>query len=283
MPVPPSNGWGSTPSVTAVAIELFFDGRRYRSTAAVASDAAIPLAFDGGGPCAFGAQPAMLDPLVVGDFTGRMGTGATCNASVLHLAPHGNGTHTESVAHIADDGPPVPALLNGGWMPAWLVSVDAAGGPIEAAALEQALERSRAAGAVALLVRTRPNTTEKLTRQYPGEAMPPWFEVMAARAVAEAGIEHWLVDLPSLDRLDDTALPAHRAFFGLPAGARSARGARRRFCTVTEMIYVADELADGLYLLDLQVPRWSLEAVPSRPLLMQTELIDEQTMRDDGL
>ncbi len=283
MPVPPSNGWVSIPSVTAVVIELFFDGRRYRSTAAVASDVAIPLAFDGGGPRAFGAQPAVLDPLVVGDFTGRMGTGATCNASVLHLAPHGNGTHTESVAHITEDGPPVPALLNGGWMPAWLASVDAASGPIGAAALEQALERSRAAGAVALLVRTRPNTTDKLTREYPGEAMPPWFEEMTARAVADAGIEHWLVDLPSLDHMNDTTLPAHRAFFGLPAGSRSARAARRRFCTVTEMVYVADELTDGLYLLDLQVPRWSLEAVPSRPMLMQAELIDEQTMREDGL
>ena len=52
---------------------------------------------------------------------------------------------------------------------------------------------------------------------------------------------------------------------------------------MTEMIYVADELADGLYLLDLQVPRWSLEAVPSRPLLMQAELIDEPHMREDGL
>lgn len=266
-----------------MAVELTFNGRRYRSTAAVASDVAIPLAFDGSGPRAFGAEAAAAAPLAVGDFTGRVGTGASCNASVLHVVPHGNGTHTETVAHLAADGPAVPALLNGGWMPAWLASVDASGGAIEAETLAPALQSARAAGAAALLVRTRPNTAEKLTREYPGDAVPAWFTAAAARAVADAGIEHWLVDLPSLDRMDDTALPTHRAFFGLPAGSRNAREARRRFCTVTEMIYAADELADGLYLLDLQVPRWALEAVPSRPLLLQAELIEERDMRKDGL
>ena len=271
----PSNGWGSIPSATAVAIELFFNGCRYRSTAAVASDVAIPLAFDGRGPRAFGAPEAAADPLAVEGFTGRVETGASCNASVLHLTPHGNGTHTETVAHITEDGPAVPALLNGGWMPAWLASVEAANGPVEATALAPALGRARAADAVALLVRTRPNTADKLMREYPGDSPPAWFSEAAAQAVAKAGIEHWLVDLPSLDRMDDRALPAHRAFFGLPPGSRFTREARRRFCTVTEMIYVADELADGLYLLDLQVPRWNLEAVPSRPLLMPAELIEE--------
>jgi len=258
-----------------VALELSFGGRRYRATAAVASDVAIPQSFDGSGPRAFGAQAAVAAPLAVGDFTGRVETGASCNASVLHLTPHGNGTHTETVAHLAEDGPAVPALLNGGWMPAWLTSVEVTDGPIETADLARALEQAQAAGAVALLVRTRPNTTDKLVREYPGEVPPTWFAEAAAQAVADAGIEHWLVDLPSLDRMDDPALPAHRAFFGLPSGSRNAREAQRRFCTVTEMIYVADELGDGLYLLDLQVPRWSLEAVPSRPLLMTAEFNEE--------
>lgn len=259
-----------------MAIEISWNHRRYRASAAVASDVAIPLTFDGSGPRAFGTDAATAVPLAVGEFTGRVDNGASCNASVLHVTPHGNGTHTETVAHLAADGPAVPALLNGGWMPAWLASVEAGCGAIEADALAPALDRARAAGASALLVRTRPNTAEKLTREYPGAATPPWFTEGAARAVADANIEHWLVDLPSLDRMDDTSLPAHRAFFGLPGGARSARAARRRFCTVTEMIYVADELADGLYLLDLQVPRWALEAVPSRPLLMPAELIEEK-------
>ena len=100
MPARLSNGWDSTPSGTAVTIELTWDRRRYRSTAAVASDVAIPLAFDGGGPRAFGAQPAALEPLAGEGFTGRVEKGASCNASVLHLAPHGNGTFKHAVFDI---------------------------------------------------------------------------------------------------------------------------------------------------------------------------------------
>lgn len=258
-----------------MAIELTFGTRRYRATAPVAGDIALPLAFDGAGPRAFGAPPARAEPLSVGMFKGRVGGGASCNASVLSVTPHGNGTHTESVAHLVEDGPAVPALLNGGWMPAWLGSVQAPSGAITAPALEPVLHHAKAVGAVALVLRTLPNTSDKMQCDYTGDAVPAFFEVGAARAVADAGIEHWLVDLPSLDRMDDPALPAHRAFFGLPPGSRRARDARRKQCTVTELIYVADEWADGLYLLDLQVPRWQQEAVPSRPLLMAAEPIEE--------
>lgn len=258
-----------------MAIELTLGGRRYRATAPVASDIALPLSFDGRGPRAFGAPPAQAGPLSVGAFNGRVAGGASCNASVLTVTPHGNGTHTESVAHLVEDGPAVPALLSGGWMPAWLASVDVPAGAIGAPLLKPGLDAARAAGAAALIVRTRPNTSDKMQRDYAGGAAPAFFDEAAARAVADAGIEHWLVDLPSLDRLDDPGLPAHRAFFGLPAGARRVRDARRRRCTVTELVYAPDELADGLYLLDLQVPRWQLEAVPSRPLLLAAESIEE--------
>ena len=256
-------------------LEISRGHRRYRAGAPVAGDIALPLAFDGGGPRAFGAPPARAEPLSAGTFKGRVAAGASCNASVLSITPHGNGTHTESVAHLVEDGPAVPALLNGGWMPAWLGSVQASPGTITASALEQVLHDAKAVGAVALVLRTLPNTGEKMRRDYTDDAAPAFFEADAARAVADAAIEHWLVDLPSLDRLDDPALPAHRAFFGLPPGARRVRDARRRQCTVTELIYVAEEWADGLYLLDLQVPRWQQEAVPSRPLLMAAELIEE--------
>ncbi|MGA7966056.1 MAG: cyclase family protein [Gammaproteobacteria bacterium] len=258
-----------------MAIELTYNGQRYRAAVPMTSDIALPLAFDATGPQAFGAPAADSTPLSTGGFSGRVAAGASCNASVLSVTPHGNGTHTESVAHLVEDGPAVPALLAGGWMPAWLGSVQASPGTITASALEPVLHNAKAVGAVALVLRTLPNISEKMRCDYSGDAAPAFFESDAARAVADAGIEHWLVDLPSLDRLDDPALPAHRAFFGLPPASHRVRDARRRQCTVTELIYVADELVDGLYLLDLQVPRWQLEAVPSRPLLMAAELLED--------
>ncbi|MGH8162103.1 MAG: cyclase family protein [Gammaproteobacteria bacterium] len=255
-------------------IEIVWNGRRYRSPAPAASDLAIPLRFDGGGTAAFGAAPAYMEPLASPDFTGRVANGASCNASVLTLAPHGNGTHTECVGHLVEEACSVPELLIGGWMPAWLASVDAAQGAIEVDALRVGLAGAQDHGCAAFILRTLPNGTDKLSRHYGSETPPPWLMATAAQALADAGIEHLLVDLPSLDRLDDPALPAHRAFFGLPAGSRRLREARRRFTTVTELVYAADELADGLYLLDLQIPRWRLEAVPSRPLVVPAELVE---------
>lgn len=253
-------------------IETTWNGRRYRSRAPIATDLAIPLAFDGRGPRAFGAQAAAATPLVAPGFSARVAKGASCNASILHMAPHANGTHTETVAHLCDSGPDAPSLLAGGWMPAWLASLKAeAGGAIPAPALRAALANARAAGAAALIVRTLPNGLAKLNRHYGAENPAAWFSEEAARAAAAAGIEHLLVDLPSLDRTDDPELRAHRAFFGLPAGSHELREAARRGATVTEMIFAAGELADGLYLLELQMPRWRLEAVPSRPLVLPAQ------------
>lgn len=253
--------------------EVEWNGRRYRSSAAVAGDISIPLAFDGTGPAAFGADPATLRPLVAPGFSGRVGAGASCNASVLTVTPHGSGTHTESIAHLLENGPTVPALLLAGWLPAWLASVDAAAGAITPAMLADALAQASAAGCAAFVLRTYPNDAAKLARRYTAGTPPAWLAEDAAGAVAAAGIEHLVVDLPSLDRLDEAQLGAHRAFFGLrPDGSRENS---RRCCTVTEFAYVPDELTDGLYLLEIQVPRWQLEAVPSRVLVVPAEIMKE--------
>ncbi len=84
----------------------------------------------------------------------------------------------------------------------------------------------------------------------------------------EQGIEHLIVDLPSLDRLSDEGrLSAHRLFFGLPAGASELSTAGRAHCTVTELAHVPEAIRDGPYLLELQAPALAGDAVPSRPLL----------------
>ncbi len=242
----------------------------------MACDLAIPLSFDGGDPRAFGANVAHADALIAPDFSGRVATGASCNASVLTITPHGNGTHTESVAHLTDGGPGVPLLLAEGWMPAWLASVAAESDAIPPEAISDALADAKTHNCATFILRTQPNDASKLARHYGKDNPPAFLALETAAAIAAADISHLLVDLPSLDCLDDPALPAHRAFFGLPAGSRNARDAKRRAATVTEFIYAPDEIADGLYLLDLQVPRWQLEAVPSRPLVIPAELLQEK-------
>jgi hypothetical protein len=97
---------------------------------------------------------------------------------------------------------------------------------------------------------------------------PPYLSREAAQLLVERGIEHLVVDLPSLDRThDEGRLTAHRIFFGLPPHASELARATRARCTVTELARIPDTVRDGSYLLELQVPAIAGDAVPSRPLL----------------
>jgi kynurenine formamidase len=119
----------------------------------------------------------------------------------------------------------------------------------------------------ALVVRTRPNGAGKRAHDYSAET-PPYLTREAAALLVERGIEHLIVDLPSVDRArDEGRLTAHRTFFGLPAGAVDLAQARRPAATITELAFVPEEVRDGAYLLELQVPALGGDAVPSRPLL----------------
>jgi hypothetical protein len=120
----------------------------------------------------------------------------------------------------------------------------------------------------ALVVRTLPNDPGKRFTQYAGPCPAAYFTVDAMHWIVERGVTSLVVDLPSLDRADDGgALAAHRAYWGLPAGARDARQARRGSALVTELAYVPDSVPDELYLLDLHVPAFAADAAPSRPVL----------------
>ena len=119
------------------------------------------------------------------------------------------------------------------------------------------------------MVRTVPNATSKLAARYDGGSPPAYLTAAAGELLAALGCDHVIVDLPSLDRMADGGkLAAHRAFFGLPAGSRALGQARRAHCTITELAFIADEVADGRYLLDLQLAPFARDAAPSRPLLL---------------
>src|SRR5690606_28982804 len=105
---------------------------------------------------------------------------------------------------------------------------------------EQAVKHT----AEALIVRTQPNSEEKLRRKYTG-TNPPYFTEEAISWIRDRGCNHFLTDLPSLDpEVDGGALSAHKAFWHV-------NGRVRAEATITEMIYVPGYIPDGLYLLDL--------------------------------
>jgi kynurenine formamidase len=258
-------------------LSLEAGGRMYRADAGAAQDISIPLRFDAAQLQAFGAPAAKAEMYSSGAFIGDVTEGGSCNCQRYQLTPHCNGTHTESVGHLTGDAVPVNALAHAGLQLARLVTIDpiASDNPdhatnrvISLACLRRLPSMESLADTSALIVRTLPNTSGKLTRNYDVGSSPAYFEPAALAWLAERGIEHLLVDVPSVDRMDDGGhLLAHRAFWGLPDGSTLATQARRPQATITELIFVPSSIADGRYLLSLQVAPFATDAAPSRPLL----------------
>ena len=116
----------------------------------------------------------------------------------------------------------------------------------------------------ALIIATLPNEEEKMSRNYSG-SNPTYIHPEAMEYIVELGIEHLLVDFPSVDREEDGgALAAHRIFWNYPSNPRL-------HCTITELIFVAEEVKEGQYLLQIAIPNIALDAVPSRIWLYKSE------------
>lgn len=268
-------------------LEIVTPAGRWRTDTAAAVDISIPLDFDGPQPVHFHAEPAAAEPMVAGGFTGDTRQGGSCNADIVSLNPHCNGTHTECVGHLTDD-PLAPRDILGSLYFALLVSIkpERAGEArdssdpqprdndllITRAALARAMSRIPDGLVEALVVRTRPNRSSKQSRVYVDSGKVPYFSREAMRFLVGRGIHHLLTDTPSVDRMDDDGkLTAHRLFWGLPRGSRKLSDAVRPRSTITEMIFVPNDVPDGRYLLDLQIAPFLGDATPSRPMLYPLE------------
>jgi kynurenine formamidase len=268
---------------SAVELHVRIGGRRFDVDIAGVIDCAIPLDFHGGQPNAYGVPRAEAAAVRAGAWVGDTREGGSCNFEEVRIIPHCNGTHTEGVGHVSDARISVHDMLGGTFLPATLVSVtpfpalscdehlsvapDAGDRVITAHALRAALAGCDTDFLSALVIRTLPNPLEKRARDYLAEPAP-FFTLDAMRLVRERGVEHLLVDLPSLDRASDEGkLGAHRVFWELPAGTHDVDAAARSMRTVSELLYVPDAARDGRYLLTIHLPSFVADAAPSRPLL----------------
>ncbi|GAA3938914.1 cyclase family protein [Hymenobacter algoricola] len=228
-------------------------------------DISLPLAPGPDQVSCFWAEPVQFDTIRVGSFVGSVALGGSTNYQRVHLTPHGNGTHTECYGHISPD--PAATLnrcLRRFLFVAQLVSVlprrQPNGDLVVLLADVQPLLEAAGAAPEALILRTLPNELAKRHRQYSG-TNPTYVEPALAHYLVAQHIQHLLLDLPSVDREEDQgALLAHHAFWQYPQAPRTA-------ATITELVFVPDGVADGLYLLNLQVTSLELDASPSKPVL----------------
>jgi hypothetical protein len=259
------------------------DGREIGVDLTHPFDLSVELDFEGAQVRHFGAPPASAQPFSVPGFPGSVMRGASCNCESITLIPHCNGTHTECAGHLTREPLHAHRIVPRGLLPALLLSAepipsgqtsegsDPAPHPGDRLVTREVLRAAWPSGLPfaprALVIRTLPNDSGKRTRDYT-DTTPPYLTREAAQYIVERGIEHLVMDLPSIDRAhDEGRLTAHRLFFGLPPGESALARAGRSRCTVSELAYIPDEAADGPYFLQLQVPAINGDAVPSRPLL----------------
>ncbi len=244
---------------------------------------AIPLDFNGAQPNSYDVPDAASRTYEDGGFIGDTRRGGGCNFETVTLTPHCNGTHTECVGHISDARISVEAVLQPGLRPATLITVqpeqalfsadsyflvkDEEDHIISSAALQNALAGANPLFLDALVIRTLPNDISKMQRRY-AEHPPPFLSIEAMHVINAHGVEHILVDIPSLDRArDEGRLSAHHLFWDVTQGSHDVDPQQHSMRTVTEMIYVPDRIPDGRYFLDLQLAPFVADAAPSRPVL----------------
>ena len=269
--------------IRPLRLDIHISSQTYQIDTDRTIDISIPLNFHGEQPNAYGVPHATAKTYEDGNFIGDTRRGGSCNFEEYKLVPHCNGTHTESVGHLAFDRISIHWVLQNSMFPATLISVE----PVDALGsgdscrhkknkedklithdgLTKAIEDHSKEFLEAFIIRTLPNDISKMSRQYL-ENPPPYFSIEAMQLIVELGVKHLLVDLPSVDRpFDEGKMTAHHIFWNVPEESHEVDAKNHSMKTITEMIYVANEVADGLYFLNLQIPGFVADAAPSRPVL----------------
>lgn len=271
-------------------ISVEIDSQIYRINADEPINISIPLDFAGAQPNAYGVEKATAKPCEASELVGDTRRGGSCNFEQITFIPHCNGTHTEGVGHITRERISIHDALKDAFIPATLVSVEPENASetretysvdlsrtdklITRKAIEKSLQtlensnpKSKIQNPKSLIIRTLPNDESKKAQTYI-EEIPPFFSTEAMQFMVERKIKHLLVDLPSIDRIfDEGKLSNHRIFWNVEQGAFETNGESFVSNTITELIFVADEIADGNYLLNLQIAAFASDASPSRPVL----------------
>lgn len=235
---------------------------------------------------AFGLPSATAHPITFGSYILDTTKGGSVNVPSVSFNAHGNGTHTECIGHISKDRITLSDInLDLRMVPTAVISVTpsefrkcnetygSSASPEDRVltlrdvndGLSKISQRNgprleNPTEVRGLIIRTLPNeAVHKKTRNW-GGSNPPYFTREAIEKICLLGITHLVVDVPSVDREDDGGeLLAHRSFFEETYSRRSP--------TITELALVESSVEDGLYLMDLQVAPFDLDASPSRPLL----------------
>ncbi len=224
-------------------------------------DISLSISADQEGPNAFFIPAPFFDPIKVDGFIGSVSLGGACNCENMLINAHGNGTHTECIGHITAERITINQTLKQFIFDCILVSVvPIMYGEDSVVTQDQIKEALNGMKAEAIVIRTLPNDESKKTKYWSGNN-PTFLDAGLTGWLAAEGFNHLLVDLPSVDKESDNGLlAAHKMWWSYPENPRM-------HATITEMVYVSNEVPDGEYILNLQIAPLESDASPSKPIL----------------
>lgn len=205
-----------------------------------------------------------ISPVSDGDWVGSVQKGADVNFNNIQFNPHSHITHTECVGHITEEVYSVNKELSKFFFLAEVVTI----APEQLKNKDFVISKKQLQNVIgnkkrdAIVIRTLPNLSDKKSMRY-SNTNPTYLLEEAAIYLREKGIEHLLIDLPSVDKeKDEGKLLAHNAFWNTQAEIRMK-------ATITEFVYVSNKIKDGAYFLNLMVAPFENDATPSKPTLYE--------------
>ena len=201
--------------------------------------------------------------------------GAGCNVPLINMNIHCSGTHTESANHVVSEGKLIGDIQNTDFIPSQLISVSSENSTSEnyhvsyndndrfitkniLSSIDFDLDFMDS-----IIIRTLPNDDSKKTMNY-NDDHHPFLTNDAIRYIKQMGVNHILIDTPSIDRYDDEGkLGNHHIFF--------MDNEKPNSNTITELIFVPNICADGKYFLSLGIASFNLDAAPSSPVIYKTK------------
>ena len=248
-------------------MQIKYNSKEYFISSENAVDLSIQNNFSGNAPIFYNASQPSNKPLISKNFIGDVKQGGSCNVPVVSLNIHCTGTHTECAGHVNNSNASIVDICPVGLIPALLITVEPeltsetdesyhVRWDGELVITKQTIQKKMHQSHSALIIRTIPNDKSKISRNY-DKIRAPFFTHQAIDYIASEGVEHLLVDLPSVDKADDEGiLGNHKRFFKYGK-------------TISELLFINDSISDGFGFLQIQIPNWSLDAVPSRPIFYQ--------------
>jgi kynurenine formamidase len=248
----------------------------------------IPVIFNGEQPNTYDVDKASAKAYEAGSFIGDTRRGGGCNFEEYRIIPHCNGTHTECVGHISFERISINKIFHELLFPATLITItpekafdtndtydpkkNEEDRMITLDSLADKLKNSNKDFLKGLIIRTLPNEDNKLSLRY-SQNHPPFFSTEAMKYLRSFNVEHLLLDIPSVDRtFDEGKLTAHHIYWDVERMSHEVDPEKCSMRTITEMVYVPNQITDGNYFTSIQIPDFRSDAAPSRIMIYEAKV-----------